>query len=193
MGVELVTTAPSRMMWTMRPLILVLVVAAGCGKSDSSKQTPAPSTTAPAGSAAPAPTPVAAPAEAPAAAKSACELLTAAEAAEVAGIPMKEGEGDEKSCIWHWTGMSDEKHGISIEVKTYNDPGMYNVLAKRKSAKPVEGLGDRAVADLTDLKLAQFAVAKGSKSALINIQDEKDNPELAQKLNAAATKIVPRL
>ena len=180
----------------MRKLIFVLVVAAGCGKSDS-KQSPAPSTTAPTGSAAaadPAPAaPTAPAAAADPATTGACALLTAAEASEIVGVPMKIVEPEENSCFWAWTEKTNEHHGISIEVKTYKDAGMFDTLAKRKSAKPVEGIGDRAVTDALGKQLVQLAFAKGSKSALINISDEKDNPDLAQKMNAIAAKVSSRL
>ncbi len=180
----------------MRKLIFVLVVAAGCGKSDSSKQSPAPSTTAPAGSAAaadPAPAPAAPAAAADPATTGACALLTAAEASEIVGVPMKIVEPQENSCFWAWTEQTDANRGMSIEVKTYKDPGAYDAMAKNKLAKPIEGIGDRAVTNSLGKQLVQVSFAKGSKSALINLSDEKDNPDLPQKMNAIATKVASRL
>jgi len=108
---------------------------------------------------------------APAPAKGGCSYITEAEASDALGQPSKyrANDGDKNCVIDPVAEPSATTTAVDFTV-TLGDTSAYAAL--EKNAKPLPGVGDKAVIDATPM-MAQVAAIKGTNSLVMTVSGPK--------------------
>ncbi len=176
-------------------LLAALLSLGGCGERNS--EVPAP--------AAPTPTPVApdpagqplapdvptpAPAPADGGELRGCELISVAEAAAAAGLPMRVVSPPGTSgCA-----LDSVPPNLTIEVIAVRRTGVFDEIARHASAQPLPGIGDAAFfLPVRGRTMAQLVVSSRGRMLVSTLHLQAEGPDLRAIAERVGATVAPRL